>query len=70
MRYTIVSIEDGIACLENENSEKIFVKTEILPEKIKEGEILDFDGEKYVINQQATAERRSAIYEKFKKILK
>ena len=70
MRYTVASIEDGIVRLEKDKKEDIFVSTKDLPDEIKEGDMLDFDGEKYVINQLATADRRAAIYEKFKKIIK
>ena len=70
MRYIVASIEDGIVRLEKDKKEDIFVSTKDLPDEIKEGDMLDFDGEKYVINQLATADRRTAIYEKFKKIIK
>ena len=70
MRYSVGSIEDGIARLENDNNEEIFVNVCLLSKEIREGDILDFDGEEYVINQQATVDRRRSIYEKFKKIIK
>lgn len=65
MKFTVESIEDNIARLEKDGNEAVFVSIELLPEDVKEGDILLFDGEKYAADKTATAERKKAVYEKF-----
>ena len=68
MRFTVESIEDGIARLENGTNEAVFVNSSLLPEDTKEGDVLCFDGEKYTHDTEATAERRKAVYNKFNRL--
>ncbi len=70
MRFTVESIEDGIARLENGINEAVFVNSTLLPEDTKEGDVLCFDGEKYTLDAEATAERRKAVYEKFNRLFR
>lgn len=68
MRFTVESIEDGIARLENGTNEAVFVNSSLLPEDTKEGDVLCFDGEKYTPDTEATAERRTSVYNKFNRL--
>lgn len=70
MKFTVESIEDNIARLENENNETVFVKCSLLPPETKEGDILIFDGEKYMVDTDATVKRRKAVYEKFDRLFR
>ena len=68
MKYTVISIEDNTVRLETEDEEDCFIKTELLPSGIKEGDILFFDGNEYVIDVIETEKRRKAVYEKFNRL--
>lgn len=68
MRFTVESIEDGIARLENGTNEAVFVNSSLLPGDTNEGDVLCFDGEKYTPDTEATAERRKSVYNKFNRL--
>ncbi len=68
MKFTVESIEDGIARLENDESESVLAALSLLPVGVKEGDILNFEGEMYTIDAEATAERRKLVYEKFNRL--
>ena len=70
MKYSVVAVEDGIACLENDENSIIRVCAEILPENVKEGVILRYDGVSYVIDDEATTEHRRQVYDKFNRLFK
>lgn len=68
MKFIVESIEDGIARLENDGNESVLAALSLLPVGAKEGDILNFEGEKYTFDAEATAERRKAVYEKFNRL--
>ena len=68
MRYTVAAIEDNIARLETSENKDIFISYECLPTDVKEGDILLFDGENYVLDIGTTEARRKAVYEKFNRL--
>jgi len=70
MKFTVESIEDSIARLENGENESVFADLSLLPDSVREGDILNFDGEKYVLDAKASAERRKAVYEKFNRLFR
>ncbi len=70
MKFSVESIEDNIARLESEGNEAAFISVTLLPEGVKEGDILLFDGEKYAVDTSATAVRRKAVYEKFDRLFR
>ena len=70
MKFTVEAIEDNIARLESDSEKPFFVDFSLLPEGVKEGDILDFDGKNYIRNAAATSERRKAVYEKFDKLFR
>ena len=69
MKYAIDRIEENIAILEDINTkEKIEINVEELPKEIKEGNILLFKDNKYIIDEDEEEKRRKIILEKFNKL--
>jgi len=73
--YTVDRIEDGIAVLYDEDEKKLDIAVTDLPENvkdIKEGDILGFDAEKnaYTIEKEKTAQVKTALEERLKKLFK
>lgn len=68
--YTIDRIEENIVILENrETKQTIEVNKNILPNKIKEGDILDYINNEYIINKN-TKEIKQSIRDRFNKLKK
>ncbi len=65
MIYVVASVEDGIVRLEAGDDEK-FIEADLLPDNVKEGDVLKFDGIAYSIDRIKTDERRAAVYSKYK----
>ena len=61
MKYAIDRIEENIAILED-------INTKELPKEIKEGNILLFKDNKYIIDEDEEEKRRKIILEKFNKL--
>lgn len=70
MRFTVERISDGIAVLEKEDMSHIEVRISELPDGIKEGNILLFDGTAYRIDYEAETLTRKRIAEKERSIFK
>ena len=70
MKLIVDRIEEGFAVLEKEDLTHILVRLCELPEGLKEGSVLDFDGENYSLNSDAESERRKRISVKHKMIFK
>ena len=70
MRLIIDRITDGIAVLEKEDMTHIEIEASLLPDGVKEGTVLDFDGINYVVNSEAEAEIRERIIKKQRSIFK
>ena len=70
MKYSVISLEDGIACLESEENVIVRIDVSELPENVKEGDILRFDGTTYVVDAAATSARRAEVYNKFNRLFK
>lgn len=68
--YTVEKIENNIVILEDRNK-NIFFNTNknILPENIKEGDILDLVDNKYIINEKSTKEIKEKIRNKFNSLM-
>ena len=69
MKYIVSAIEDGIIRLEAENKEAVYLSTEKISFFVKEGDVLFFDGEKYVPDSDATKQRKADVFAKFSRIL-
>lgn len=59
--------EGKIAVLETESGMKD-VLSDLLPENAREGDVLTVENGKYCIDDAATAARKAAVREKFKKL--
>ena len=71
MKYAIGRIENSIAILENlDTKEKKEVNIKDLPSSIKEGTILSYENNTYIINQDEELIRRKRILDKFNKLKK
>ena len=69
MKYAIDRIEENIAILEDINTkEKLEININELPKEIKEGSILVFKDNKYIIDEDEEEKRRKIILEKFNKL--
>ena len=69
MKYAIDRIEENIAILEDINTkEKLEINVNELPKEIKEGSILLFKDNKYMIDEAEEEKRRKIILEKFNKL--
>lgn len=60
-RLVIEFIENGIAKCEQEDGSFVTVDTALLPDGAKSGDILHFDGEKYVISRDETEVRKQDV---------
>ena len=71
MKYAIDRIEENIVTLENlDNNEIININISNLPKNIKEGTILKYENNTYIIDKKEEIERRNRIQEKFNKLKK
>lgn len=69
MKYTVDRIEGSYAVLESEASEFIQVSVSDLPVGIRDGSVLDYNNNIYVIDTDSEMQRRRALYEKQQKLL-
>lgn len=70
MRFTVERIYQDIAVLEKEDMTHIEVSTALLPEGVKEGNVLVFNGADYITDIDAEAEARTEIIKKQRSIFK
>jgi hypothetical protein len=61
MKFTVEQIEQGIAKCEDENKQFTHINLSLLPEGVKSGDILCFDGEKYEILTAETEKRKEKM---------
>ncbi len=66
MKLTVDRIVEGIAVVENEDMNHFEISLSDLPQGVKEGTVLFFDGTNYLIDIDEEAERRRRISEKQK----
>ena len=63
MFYTIDRFEGEYAVLEDDSENRIIIKKALLPKEAGESDVLEFDGESYVVNAEETEKRRQAVTE-------
>ncbi len=68
MRYSVVALEDGIAVLEDTNGQLLNIEVYKLPDTLKEGQILIYEDNKFIIDFDETAKKRRRIFEKFNSV--
>ncbi len=70
-KFAVDKIEENIVVLENiENNQIINVKKENLPRKIKELDIVVYDGKDYILDDFEKSNRLKRIKEKMEKLRK
>lgn len=68
--YTVEKIEGNIVTLEDRNNNVFLeIKKDILPNSIKEGDILDLVDGKYIINEESTKKIKEDIRNKFNSLM-
>lgn len=70
MKLIVDRIADGIAVLEKEDMTHMDVPVAVLPQGVREGNILDFDGRTYCLNSEAESAARERIINKQRIIFK
>lgn len=71
MKFAIDRIESNIAILENlETKKRVEVSIDLLPENSKDGTILIYKNNNYIIDESSEIERRKSIMNKFNKLKK
>ena len=70
MFFTIDRIEGSQAVTFDENDKESIIPLELLPGNAKEGDIMKFDGGKYIIDVERTAKVKADIKTRFEKLLK
>ncbi len=69
--YTVESIINDIVKLEARNTKKIIeIKKSLLPNNIKEQDILDLVNDKYIINEEETKRIKKNIRNRFNNLIK
>lgn len=69
--YTVESIINDIVKLEDRNTKKIIeIKKSLLPNNIKEQDILDLVNDKYIINEEETKRIKKNIRNRFNNLIK
>lgn len=61
MKYTVDRIDDGYAVCEDENEKIVNFELNLLPEDVKEGNIIEKTDNGFVICSDETAERRKKM---------
>lgn len=69
--YTVESIINDIVKLEDRNTKKIIeINKSLLPNNIKEQDILDLVNDKYIINDEETKRIKKNIRNRFNNLIK
>ncbi len=69
--YTVESIINDIVKLEDRNTKKIFeINKSLLPNNIKEQDILDLVNDKYIVNEEETKRIKKDIRNRFNNLIK
>lgn len=69
MIYIVDRIENNIAVLENkETNEIINIDISILPTNLKEGNVLRYENNTYILDNDEEEKRRQLLLEKFNKL--
>ena len=68
--FTVEKIEGYIVTLEDRNKNTFFnIEKKLLPNNIKEGDILDLKDNKYIINENYTKKVKEDIRNKFNSLM-
>ena len=71
MKYSIDRIENDIAVLENiDTNEIIEIEISLLPENIKESNIVIYENNKYKLDQETEKKKKKDLLSRFSKLKK
>lgn len=71
MKYCIDRIENNTAVLENIDTKEIIeININLLPNNIKENNIIIYDNNEYVIDKETEKERKKDLLSRFNKLKK
>jgi hypothetical protein len=71
MKYSVDRIENNIAILENlDTKELIEVEVTILPQNIKESNILIYENNQYLLDKDTEQQRKKDLLSRFNKLKK
>ena len=69
MIYIVDRIENNIAVLENKDTNKIInIDIKLLPTNLKEGNVLRYENNTYILDNDEEDKRRQLLLEKFNKL--
>lgn len=68
MRFIVDRIENEFAVCENENKEMVNIPIKELPSNITEKSIIDYIGNKYIINEEEQLRKEDLIREKMNSV--
>ncbi|MBQ7638985.1 MAG: DUF3006 domain-containing protein [Clostridia bacterium] len=68
MRYSVDSITDGKAVLEDENGGRTVIETSLLPEGVREGSVLQKSGEAFIPDAAFEKKRRRKLHSVLKRL--
>lgn len=64
MKYIIDRLEEGIAVCENELKKLISIPKDLLPDGLKEGDVLEEQEGRFLRDEQGTEARRKEMHKK------
>lgn len=71
MKYCVDRLENDIAILEHlETKEIIEISINLLPNNIKENNIIVYDNNKYILDKETERERKKDLLSRFNKLKK
>lgn len=70
MKLTVDRIVEGVAVLEKEDMTRTEIEASLLPEGVREGSVLSFDGVNYTLDLSEEEARRKRILEKQRMLFK
>lgn len=69
MKYSVDKIEDNVVVLQNiEDGTIKYINISLLPDYIRETDILVYDGEKFIIDEEEKEKRVESILEKMNRL--
>lgn len=64
MKYIVDRLEEGLAICETELRKRISISAELLPDGLREGDVLNEENGLFSIDRQETAQRRMDLKKK------
>ncbi len=68
MIYKVISVEDGIVCIEDENNALLCLSADSFDFDVKEGYILQKIGASYTFDEELTNKRKNFVFNKMNRM--